>query len=425
MGCRSLRWVRCALLLSVLPFMAGARSLAAQATASTFGVELTAGASRAAYTGWLSGWWRSSPGLRASLVSPYGPGALRLSAEAARQHALRPGLPDYLSVFPSVEWGLTGSALRGTRFYLGGGLGAYWSHFEGVETNPTELEVGVVGTALVRRALGAGWLVGGGAELRRIFTSRPLQQASLFVELGRALGIPGSSMDGDPSGAPPEEQVRSVQLAPATGPSLGEEGVLRPSEIFRALPGWDVVTVDQRSGWAAPEGLPVFDDRGYEVLVDGIPVPLEVLGSVSLDRLPLVVDELAGVESRSAPGLIEGSFRGRPGLHFPTAPPAANGIELQVSARGENPTGDPGPRLFADSTAGNLDKLGTGFGVFGRWRAGFLSGSAGLAQHSDLVTGPHLGERDPLAIALDLEDEWRAGHEAGEPSRNRHGQGRR
>ena len=388
------------------------RSARAQGSAP-LPVEVGAGVVKPIHVGSLARWWSPAPGMELSLLFPLGPGAVRLAAELSRVRALEEGLPDYRALFPSVQWGLAGNAPGGTRWYLGAGMGAYWTAFQGVGENGTEMEIGVSGTALLRRGIVRGWLLGGGVEGRRILTARPLDQLSLFLEvgrrwiaprwmagaLGRTEGAPeqaADSMDSDPApdAASPLSRPAGTREARAGDPAaLRRNGVLRLSEVLRALPAWDVASLDLRTVVAVPDGLSTLGDGGVEVLVDGIPVPLGMLGSLALDRLPLPLDGLAYVEAWTTPGLRFGSFRDGAGLNLRTAAPERNGVQLRVQGLAEQPTGDPGPYLFTDSAARNLDKLGTGYSLAGAWRAGGLSGSLGYAYRSDLVTGPGLGER--------------------------------
>ena len=402
------------LLLAAWGHLGPQRPLSAQDTLSFSTLEVSAGVSGRALTEPLSRSWSPSPGLQLSFLAPYGPGAVRLSVEVGQSAARSTSLPDYRTVFPTIEWGFEGAAPLGTRWYAGAGMGAYWMSFARA-ANPDEVEMALVASALLRRDLGAGWLVGAGGRFGRVLTSAPLDQGSVFLEIGRRWGLGGSVrralgggnvVDGGvPAplahpGRPDEGGEETRPSVPASRDSAGvgaaelrKAGVLRLSEVFRALPEWDVATVDQRTAWAAPDGLSAFEDAAWDVLVDGIPVPLDVLGARSLDRLPIDLGEVASVEAPATPGLREGRFRTGGLLHFRTEALERGHVELRVRGLAENATGDPGPFLHIDSTSSNLDKIGSGYEVAGRWRAGPLSGGGGFAYRSDLVTDPRVGSR--------------------------------
>jgi hypothetical protein len=87
-------------------------------------------------------------------------------------------------------------------------------------------------------------------------------------------------------------------------------------------------------------------------------------------------------------------------LSLRTTLPRSDGVEVFGEVVAENPTGDPGPAVYTDSTADNVDKLGTGYTLGARWRTGPIGGSAGFRYSSDLVTdarleGRTLSLRDP------------------------------
>jgi hypothetical protein len=109
--------------------------------------------------------------------------------------------------------------------------------------------------------------------------------------------------------------------------------------------------------------------------------------------LPLSVSELDEIRAPATPGVNEIGFHGRGLLQLATRFSEAPGLEVYAEAVGENATGDPGPFLYTDSTAQNVDKLGTGYalGVAGRW--GPLATSVGFKQLIDIVTDEGLRDR--------------------------------
>lgn len=322
----------------------------------------------------------------------------------------RPGeaLPDFLTISPSAEWGLRVPIGRASA-YLGAGLSALWMDF-GDRGNAEETEIGLSATAEVRRELWTGWSVGAGFGGRRFLLSDPLHRGSLFVTIGRTARVP-DRLRAAAAGVPRERFVREPPLeegeAQDDGGSLlrasggGEtrvddlraQGVLRLPEILRALPSFEVTSIDHRAFSVAPAGHPAQLSGAPAVLIDGIPTPVAVFGSAALDRLPLDLEDVAVVEATSVPGLLAGAFRQWGALDLRTRAPDDDALEVHGSVLAENPTGDPGPLAYADSSAANVDKLGTGYAVGAGWRLGGLSGSAGYRYASDLVTDARLNGR--------------------------------
>ena len=395
---------------------------AAQDSLSFSTVDLSAGVSAVASPPALSNHWRSSPGVFLSAMTPYGAGALRLMVEASRHRAMAGDLPDYVTLFSSVEWGLGRRLLGPVHGMAGAGLAGVWHHFEDV-TNPTELELGVTATFELRADLGRGWTLGTGTSVRRILLSEPITQRAAFVRVGlrRPLRPPlrrllvgagtdaapaqtlQSSEDGGyaPPPAPPLSAAATAERQETwlSARELGDRGVQRLPEVFQAL-GWDRATVDHRTFWATPDGLDPPLALPY-AFIDNVPVLLPNLGGATLDLLPLALEEVRGIHASSSPGRFAGRFTERGAIHFTTSAPGADGFGAFTAALAENATGDPGPLLYTDSSAANVDKLGSGYAVGARWRAGQVSASAGFRYNSDLVTDHRLAGRtlslmDPL-----------------------------
>jgi hypothetical protein len=409
---------------SVVALSGGSAHLAsAQDSLSFSTLELSAGVSATSLPPPLAASWRVTPGVLFSVLSPYGVGALRLTVEAAHQQARVPPLPDYLTLFSSLEWGLSRRLIGPFHGVASAGLGGLWLHFEDV-SNPSETELAMTGTLQVKTLLGGRWTLTAGTSARHILFSRPVTQRALFAQLGYRGSVPqavqrrlaGSAPARPPEADTPDSDRGFGHAGAAAAPprpvdalgvwldagELRDRGVRRLPEVLRAL-GWDRVTVDHRSIWALPSGLaPSFSTRST-LYVDDVPVPLPEFGGATLDLLPVSLEELDGVHGSWLPGLLAGRVVEGGALHFTTSAPALDGFGVFSAALAENATGDPGPFLYTDSTQGNVDKLGTGYVVGARWRAGALSGSVGLRSNSDLVTDPRLGGR-----TLSLTDPARA-----------------
>jgi hypothetical protein len=380
---------------------------AAQDSLSFSTLELSAGVSANLSRGVLARAWRSSPGIYFSALTPYGPGVLRLGIDVSRRRGLVPDVPDYLAIFPSLEWGLERRIAGPVHGLAAAGLGGLWMRFEDV-SNASESELALSATLALRSPLGGRWTLGAGVSARRILLSQPVDQPVAFLQVGFRTGVTSAlrralssdatrSGDGDTprdrSSAPIADDAPATRDSGVTRAALRERGVQRLSEVFRALPAWDRTTVDHRTLWATPDGLSSPLGSEPHVLIDGIPVAMPPLGGVTMDLLPLSLENVHSVAGSEEPGLSSGRFLERGALHFRSDAGGSEGLSLFATALAENATGDPGPFLYLDSTIANVDKLGTGYALGARWRSGDFAAAAGFRYSSDLVTDRRLGGR--------------------------------
>jgi hypothetical protein len=379
---------------------------AGQDTISFSRIELSVAAQRTIHAGDLDRLWRSHPSFRAAALTPYGMGALRLALEVGRQAARNPGTPGFLTIFPSLEWGLTPALPLGFGGYAGAGLGAYWMGFD-EGSNRNEMELAIGGTAVLKREL-LGWTAGAGIHARRIMLHDPLPQILFFVEVGKAARTTDGlrrALDGAGEGVDVPLDSTSQPSRTASGPTdvrrssadqIKRTGARQVSDVLRTLPDWDRTSLDRRTAWITPEGLAPFEDARADVLVDGIPVPLELLGSLSLDRLPLDLVAIDSLTAHSLPGLGAARFEPRGSLSFTTRYPD-DGFMIAAEGVIENPTDDPGPFRYADSSAPNIDKAGGAHAATVSGTLGRLSASGGFKYVSDFVTDAGFGAR-PISL---------------------------
>jgi hypothetical protein len=260
----------------------------------------------------------------------------------------------------------------------------------------------------VAAVLGGRWTLGAGVSARRILLSQPVNQPVAFLQVGFRTGVTSElrralSSDATSSGIddPPRDSAtaliaddaRASRGVDVTRAALRERGVQRLPEVFRALPAWDRMTVDHRTLWATPDGLASPLGSGPHVLIDGIPVSMPPLGGVTMDLLPLSLENVHSVYGSEEPGTSSGRFLEGGALHFRSDAGGSEGLSLFATALAENATGDPGPFLYLDSTIANVDKLGTGYDLGARWRSGDFAAAAGFRYSSDLVTDRRLGGR--------------------------------
>ena len=150
--------------------------------------------------------------------------------------------------------------------------------------------------------------------------------------------------------APPADQVIS-------GETLRRAGITRVSEILLLAHRWDVETVDGFTWHASPLGGSPFLPAGWTVVVDDRRMEADQFGIASLDRLGLLLEQVATVELMEMPRLVAGETTTGGLIRITTTEPAAG-----PSARGWFTTGseigDPGPFAFTPEATSNVDRMG-------------------------------------------------------------------
>ena len=142
-----------------------------------------------------------------------------------------------------------------------------------------------------------------------------------------------------------------------TGKELREAGVTRLSDILYLAEDWDMTTLDGFTWDASVRGLAPYETQTWIVLVDGVRVDMNQLGTSSLNRLPLGIGQIERVELVNAPQMQDGQFSASGMIHFFTTDPD-EGAALGARAALGNETGDPGPYRYTPYATPNNDKQG-------------------------------------------------------------------
>lgn len=145
-----------------------------------------------------------------------------------------------------------------------------------------------------------------------------------------------------------------------TAHDLAGAGALRLADLVRLADGWDTVSVDGYTHRIA-SGPGVSDDWGgsgsWQLLVDGTPVPLDLLGVTNLSHLPLSPAEIDSVILERGPTAWRGGVSPGGVIRVVTRTPGRDVAAGGRFASGSE-TGDPGPYRYTDLRTDNVDRVG-------------------------------------------------------------------
>lgn len=307
-----------------------------------------------------------------------------------------------------VGWTRDVSLPLGFRAGAGGLLGGLWMEDDEGRMGEPEAEMTVAGQLAVSgpRLLGSlrPWAR---ARVRRVFFAHPLDllsasaglawEAPLPDALARSLGGEGAA----PERADPERAAREGAAATAgSGAGAAEEerwsttltradldraGATRMADLVPLLPGWRSASVDHYAWRLLPPGGGLFDDPHPKVLVDGVPVPVEVLGVGGLEHLPISLSDVETVRVVEGPLLEAGEPIHGGLLRFRTR--RARGLEAGAGHQEGNAARDPGLLGLTPLATANVERIGRyttwGAGVGGERVHGRVSGANLTLYHTD------------------------------------------
>jgi hypothetical protein len=144
-----------------------------------------------------------------------------------------------------------------------------------------------------------------------------------------------------------------------TGDDLLAVGALRVADLVRLADGWDAVSVDGYAWWTGtgPGATDTWAPDGWQLLLDGIPVALDVLGTTNLSHLALSPAEIDSVVLERGPAVWPGGLAPGGIVHVHTRRPGAGLGAAGRFATGSE-TGDPGPYRFTGEGGRNVDRVG-------------------------------------------------------------------
>lgn len=129
---------------------------------------------------------------------------------------------------------------------------------------------------------------------------------------------------------------------------IRDAGITRVGDIVLLADNWLTASIDGFTYFSQPGVLQPFEGQDYTVLVDGVPVDLQLFDSQMLNRLPISISDIDSVEFFSQPGLHEGIFTDRGLIHIHTRVPGqgfsggatvSRGYEVREDGIGEGLSG--------------------------------------------------------------------------------------
>ncbi len=181
-------------------------------------------------------------------------------------------------------------------------------------------------------------------------------RAALATALALALapGAPASPTD---AGAAAAEASRAGGASSFDAGDLRRAGLVRIGDVLRLAETWDVTTVEGFTLDARPPGVAGGAGAGFAVFVDGIPLDLDLLGSTSLNRLPLSLERVERVTFDDRPIVVRGRLAPGGAVHVTTSRPGA-AVSLRARHVSGSETGDPGPNQFTERATPNVERFG-------------------------------------------------------------------
>ncbi|MCB2200388.1 hypothetical protein KQI63_13350 [bacterium] len=172
-----------------------------------------------------------------------------------------------------------------------------------------------------------------------------------------------------------------------------DAGITRLGDVVLLADSWSTSTMDGFTHFASPGVLQPFEGQDYTVLIDGVPVDLQLFDSQMLNRLPISINEIDSVEFFNQPGLHEGIFTDRGLIHIHTQQPEA-GYSLGASVRRGYVTRDNGTLSgVGDLATDDPDRVGPDVSLNGAVRHGETWVAYSLKREEQPLDGPKMRPR--------------------------------
>lgn len=174
---------------------------------------------------------------------------------------------------------------------------------------------------------------------------------------------------------------------------IRDAGISRLSDIVLLADSWSSMTIDGFTRYTQPGVLQPFEGQDYAVLVDGVPIDLQLFDSQMLNRLPFTVSDIDSVEFFNQPGLHEGIFTDRGLIHIHTQQPAER-FALGASVRRGYETRDNDTMAgVGDLATDDPDRVGPDVSLNGAVRHGETWLAYSLKREEQPLHGPKMRPR--------------------------------
>ncbi|HEX6643112.1 MAG TPA: hypothetical protein VF037_00425, partial [Gemmatimonadales bacterium] len=141
-------------------------------------------------------------------------------------------------------------------------------------------------------------------------------------------------------------------------------------------------------------------EDGWLLFLDGRQVDIGVLGTASLEQLPVDLVAIDSIVFTSAAAVVAGSFAGRGHVHVHTRRPQNDGFSARGRLGFGSETGDPGPFVFLPGGRTNRDRYGHESAAEASVRKGAWYATAAYLASVHLPTDPLVLPRMQAAAAL-------------------------
>ena len=162
-------------------------------------------------------------------------------------------------------------------------------------------------------------------------------------------------------------------LLALVGPSFGRQanewsredllnrGAVGLTDVLASLETMRYWSIDRFSGQFVDAGMGGAHATQPTIFVDGLPMTAPFIGQSSFDLVPIVTNDIASIRRTSGLNFLANGALSDGIIHIETVQP--RGFSLRGSIGLINETGDPGPSLYSQPEARNVDRSGptTGF----------------------------------------------------------------
>ena len=142
-----------------------------------------------------------------------------------------------------------------------------------------------------------------------------------------------------------------------TRQEIEHAGFARLSDVFLLVDRWSTATIDGYTRHAQASGLSPLTNPRWDVLIDGIPAEIGLLGTQSLDALPISLSEVECVEFIARPHVGAGELREAGQVRIRTRRPQS-GMTMAGAVAARNEVNDPGPFAYTPLASRNVDRIG-------------------------------------------------------------------